>query len=343
MKQPQDYVLTIEDLWASYSKRNLFGMKSSEETILRGINMEIPRGGIIGLVGESGSGKTTLAKCILRILKAKKGSIKLNSLDIIKQGEEEMESRRTQIQMLFQNPYSILNPKMTVEELLFETCDLLSKRPDEEKEDWIIWILKTFGILHRRYAFPNQLSGGERRRVSLARILLTNPDLVIADEPVAGLDSSIKSRVLTVLWQMKLPTTAYLIISHDLQIISSLCDEIYVIYCGQIVERFKISKLKNFSKHHPYTVRLLEASFGPNNSEKQPQLFPPSEETKNLGCPYRKSCKLFLSKSFDTNKCDKILPKLKEYSEGISVSCHYFEEQEKLNTPKEKAKELANE
>ena len=149
-----------------------------------------------------------------------------------------------------------------VSELLLETCDMESKRSLEEKEEWVSWLLKVLNMSHRWDAYPSELSGGERRRVSLARVLLTKPDLIIADEPVAGLDRSIKSRMLTALWQMKLPATAYLIISHDLQMIESLCDQIYVIYEGKIVECFDSQSFNNESEHHPYTQKLLNASKG---------------------------------------------------------------------------------
>ena len=259
----EDLVLELKNITASYPGRSFIpGISKKARPVLNNINIKIPRGKIIGLVGESGSGKTSIAKLIIGLFKPSEGQMLLNGVDMEKVSEKERSKRSRQIQMLFQNPYSILNPKMMVSELLLETCDLESNRPLEEKEEWVSWLLKVLNMSHRWDAFPDELSGGERRRVSLARVLLTKPDLIIADEPVAGLDSSIKSRLLTVLWQMKLPETAYLIISHDLQMIESLCDEIYVILNGEIVEKFSSKSFNADADHHPYTRMLINASKG---------------------------------------------------------------------------------
>ena len=279
-------------------------------------SLEIERGEILGLVGESGSGKSTMANIIVRLISPDKGKIVFNGVEISSLSARAFRKFRREIQMVFQDPYSSINPKKSIGYLLKECLKIHEKgMSDEEMERKVSESLDEVG-LDSSYAkrYPASLSGGQRQRVAIALALIIRPKLIVLDEPVSALDVSVEAQILNLLLDLrKKHGLTYLFISHDLNVVSYIADRIAVMYLGSIVELGKTEDILG-AMAHPYTKALFAASSDISatlSGEIPSPMNPPS------GCPFHTRC--ICAK----DRCREEKPSLSLLSSGHFVSCHY--------------------
>ncbi len=256
-------LLKIEDLEVSYPVRGgLWSRVVGRVQAVNKVNIEIRKGEIVGLVGESGCGKSTLGKAILRLVEPTAGKIIFNDQSVRDLDGEDLRLLRRQMQMIFQDPYSSLNPRMKVGELLAEPYIIHQLAPKHEIRSRVENLLKVVGLrpesIDKR---PHEFSGGQRQRIGIARALAVQPALIIADEPVSALDVSIQSQILNLLKNLQKEfNLTYLFISHDLNVVRYLCDRVIVMYMGRVMEVLDRDELQNpRGRFHPYTEALLSS------------------------------------------------------------------------------------
>ena len=233
----------------------------SETRALDNVSIDIFPGEVVALIGESGSGKTTFGKAITRLTTVDEGEVLFQGVSLLEQGADELLKTRRSIQMLFQHQTANLHPRMTVAEMLDESLRL--HRPGltrQERVEHTVDLLGKVGLTDRASQRPGSLSGGERRRAGLARILATQPQLIVADEPTSGLDAAIKLQIIDLLKELKGASMTYLLISHDLGLVRRIADRVVVMLNGQVVEEVSASEFGHTDKHHPYTRLLLNAA-----------------------------------------------------------------------------------
>ena len=283
---------------------------------LRETSLEIERGEILGLVGESGSGKSTLANIIVRLIGSDGGRIVFNGEDITGLSEREFRKYRREIQMVFQDPYSSINPRKKIGYLLRECLRIHDKHLNEdEAERRVAESLEEVG-LDPSYAsrYPSNLSGGQRQRAAIALSLILRPRLIVLDEPVSALDVSVEAQILNLLMDLREKHgLTYLFISHDLNVVSYMADRIAVMYLGSIVEIGRTKEILG-EMAHPYTKALFKASRDISatlSGEIPSPMNPPS------GCPFNTRC------AYRRERCSLECPELRSLSEGHFVACHY--------------------
>lgn len=252
-------ILKIENVGKIYKSSSLFFRKKAN-VALKDINLSIYKGEIFGLVGESGSGKTTLANIILRLIKANQGKVFFKGKDISTFSKEELFKYRRELQVVFQNPYSALNPKKTIGFALKEILNIHNLYSEEEKNQRVSKVLKDIeleeDILNQ---YPGSLSGGQKQRIAICQALIINPEFLIIDEGVSALDVSIQAQILNLIKSLQEEYNfTCLFISHDLNVISYLCDRIGVLYKGELVDLFKTEELKN-KERNEYTKKLFSS------------------------------------------------------------------------------------
>ena len=272
---------------------------------VKDLSLSVCQGETIGIVGESGSGKSTLGKAILNVLKITApdvrvtGEILLNDngtyIDLLKLNRKEIIPYRPQIQMIFQDPFSSLNPRMIVQDIIKEPMDIHTSMTDSEKHDKVRWLMEKVGLSgEQSMRYPHEFSGGQRQRIGIARSLATEPKIIIADEPVSALDVSIQADILNLLKSLRKELNlTYLFISHDLSVVAHVCDVVAVMYLGHIVE---IAPSKELFKNpkHSYTKALLSSipSIDPEKQSKAIELTGeiPSAMNPPSGCVFRTRC-----------------------------------------------------
>lgn len=295
------------------------------------VSLYLYPGETLGLVGESGCGKTTLGRCIMRGYDLTDGSIRLNinnkEIDITAMEQRELKPYRKYFQMIFQDPYSSLNPRMTVYDIVSEPLKLAGSVPEKEREEIVKQTLQAVGLeVKHMKRYPHAFSGGQRQRVGIARALTTNPDLIICDEPVSALDVSVQAQILNLLedLQEKYRLT-YLFIAHDLSVVEHISDRVAVMYVGRIVETAPTDVLFR-TPLHPYTAALLSAVPYPDPSVKTKQIKLPGEVANPAdlpsGCPFHPRC------LYSKDKCREMVPEEREIRKGHFVSCHFAGELE---------------
>ncbi|NWF76189.1 MAG: ATP-binding cassette domain-containing protein [Nitrospirae bacterium] len=301
-------------------KRGIFAKQEWLKAV-NGISFSIQDGKVFALVGESGSGKSTVARLILRLIPPTEGEILFKGLDIKKLKGDSLRDFRKSVQIVFQDPFASLNPRMTVYDTLSEPLKIHQLAKKNEIKDKVVSLLLRVGlqadILNR---YPHEFSGGQRQRICIARALAVSPRVIIADEPLSALDVSIQAQILNILQELQSQYhISFLFISHDLRMVQYFSDEIAVMYLGKLVEFAETDILFN-NPFHPYTIELLSCvpKIKPD-AQKRPVPWGdiPSPIDIPTGCPFHPRCQ----KRFDP--CDRIQPELKEIK-GRLVSCHLF-------------------
>ncbi len=285
------------------------------------VTFSIGQGETLGMVGESGCGKSTVARTVLRLIEPTAGSIKLDGHDVTRLGKSDMRPYRRQMQMIFQDPFSSLNPRMSAGDIVGEPLLVHGLAHGAEKRTLTAEIFDQVGLRRSQMdAFPHEFSGGQRQRISIARALALNPRLIVADEPVSALDVSIQAQVINLMMDLQREKRlSYLFIAHDLAVVEHISHRIAVMYLGKIVE-FADKKTLFTNPLHPYTEALLSAVPVPNPSLKREKRLlqgdVPSPINPPPGCAFHTRCPY----AFD--RCKVEAPKLVELSPGHGVSCH---------------------
>lgn len=290
------------------------------------INMKIEKGSTLGVVGESGCGKSTLGRVVLGLIGATSGEIYYKGRDTVKFSKREMRGLRKEMQIIFQDPYASLNPRMSVSEIIAEPLrvnGILRNRREIDRR--VKELMDTVGIASRlAYAYPHELDGGRRQRVGIARALSVNPEFIVCDEPVSSLDVSIQAQILNLMmdFQKEMGLT-YMFITHDLSVVKHISDEIMVMYLGQCVERAPSKELFAQPKH-PYTQALLKAVPIPSLKNRgKPREILPGEVVSPIdpqpGCRFAPRCK------YATERCRDPLV-FQEISQNHFVACKLYEQ-----------------
>jgi oligopeptide/dipeptide ABC transporter ATP-binding protein len=306
--------------------------KTSKGTVhaVDGLNLTLEKGKTLGIVGESGCGKSTTGRVILRLLDATSGSVIFDGKDVTKATPAEMRELRKNMQMIFQDPFSSLNPRRTVSQLIAEPIILnkliTGKDKKERIEARVLELMETVGLARRLYnTYPHELDGGRRQRIGIARALAMNPKFIVCDEPVSALDVSIQAQILNLLkdLQEKMDLT-YIFITHNLSVVNHFADEIAVMYLGSLVEKAAVEDLFR-NPMHPYTKALLSAIPVPEITRERKKESIRGEITSPINlAPHCRFCKRC---PYATQDCaEKPVPELRGTESGHFVACHRLNE-----------------
>ncbi|MED6317469.1 MAG: peptide ABC transporter ATP-binding protein [Pseudomonadota bacterium] len=315
-------VLKADNLHKHYPVSQGLGKPKAHVKALNGISFELEAGKTLAVVGESGCGKSTLARQLTLIEQPTQGELFINDEGTTGYSRKALKDLRTEIQMVFQNPYGSLNPRHTIAYQLTEPLNIHTNLSKEEKRDKINEMMRNVGLRPEHAGrFPHMFSGGQRQRIALARAMMLNPKIVVADEPTSALDVSIQAQVLNLFMDLQDEyRTAYVFISHNLSVVRHVADDVMVMYLGQAVEHGPKEAIYNAPKH-PYTIALLAAAPTVNGQKKdltlQGEL--PSPLNPPSGCALHKRC------PYATSQCSEIEPQLREW-DGRLVACLRLEE-----------------
>jgi len=302
-----------------------------------GISFSIGEKETIGLVGESGCGKTTVGRAMINILKHVAPDVHLSGnidynlngekVDFINVPPKSMKQYRSDVQMIFQDPYASLNPRMTVKQIIAEPLQIHTKMSSKEITEKVLWLLEKVGLQpEQANRFPHEFSGGQRQRIGIARALATNPKLIVCDEPVSALDVSIQAQVINLMMDLQEEfNLSYLFIAHDLSVVEHISDKIIVMYLGNIVEIGESSEIYHHPKH-PYTKALISAVPEPNPKNKNKKRIIlegdiPTPLNKPSGCSFRTRCPIAKP------ECANDLPKLENVGNNHLVACPFYSEE----------------
>jgi len=319
-------LLTIENIKKYYPVQSGFFRRSKAFIkAVDGVNLTIKRGETLGLVGESGCGKTTLGRCIIRLEEPTDGRTLFEDQNILSFNYERIRRLRQDMQIIFQDPYSSLNPRKKVDQIIGEPFVIHGIHTKQERRDRVRELMEVVG-LHpdqmRRY--PHEFSGGQRQRISIARALALNPKFVVADEPVSALDVSIQAQILNLLIELQDRfNLTYFFISHDLSVVSHISKRVAVMYLGRIVEIAE-NRILYLYPFHPYTLALMSAAPIPDPLKKKRHVFiegdVPSPINIPSGCSFHPRCKIA------RENCFWIPPELTEIDKNHWVACHFPEQ-----------------
>ena len=292
-----------------------------------GVDLEILPGETLGLVGESGCGKSTLGRTILRLLDPTGGQVLFEGVDITHQSQPSLRPVRRRMQMIFQDPYASLNPRMTVGDTLGEPLEIFGlARNRAERRDKVAALLNKVGLRGDAVGrYPHEFSGGQRQRIGIARALAVEPRFIVCDEPISALDVSIQAQIVNLLQDLQAEEKlTYLFISHDLKIVQHICTRVAVMYLGKVVELAAAAQLYSSPKH-PYTQALLSAvpTLDPTTRRKRIILEGdvPSPMDPPKGCPFHPRCQV----QNKPKACFDELPQLRKLANGTKAACHVAE------------------
>jgi peptide/nickel transport system ATP-binding protein len=308
-------LLSVQGLTKHFPARNGRIVHAVED-----VSFEVRRGSTVGLVGESGSGKTTAGRAILRLIEPTSGKALFDGVDLFSLSAKEMRAYRRKLQIVFQDPFSSLNPRLKVSAILSEALDACGFPRGKARRERIAELLTLVGLSPDHAArYPHEFSGGQRQRIGIARALAVQPEFVVADEPVSALDVSVQAQVLNLLGELqkKLGLTL-LFIAHDLSVVEYLCDEVVVLYLGRVMERGP-SKLVYAAPRHPYTKALLATAPVPDPTRVRTHV-PlkgdiPSPIAPPSGCVFRTRCPEAIA------ACAQTVPPVAEIGGGHHVAC----------------------
>ncbi|MEK5233308.1 dipeptide ABC transporter ATP-binding protein [Lysinibacillus sp. FSL K6-0232] len=288
------------------------------------VSFEVFEGETLGIVGESGCGKSTTGRLLMRLLEPTEGKVEFAGQQISELSKDEMRKARRDIQMIFQDPYASLNPRHSIGKILEEPLIVHGMGSAKERKQKVLELLEIVGLNEyhiKRY--PHQFSGGQRQRIGIARALMTNPRLIIADEPVSALDVSIQSQVLNLLQELQKDLKlTYIFISHDLGVVRHISNRVGVMYLGKLVE-LTASEDLYAEPLHPYTQALLASVPVPDPTFEREQIIIsgdiPSASNPPSGCAFHPRC------PFKKEQCSQVVPKMQEVKPGHYVACHLYE------------------
>ncbi len=314
-------LLEVQDLVMHFPVRGgVFNRVISRVHALNGVSLSVRKGETLGVVGESGCGKSTLGKCLIRLLSPTSGSIRYGDEELVGLSHGDLMAHRKRMQMIFQDPYSSLNPRMTVREALREVAAFHSVETPNGMGAYIENLISKVGLRPEAAdKFPHEFSGGQRQRIGIARALACNPEFIVADEPVSALDVSIQAQVLNLLMDLKDEFGLTLVfVSHDLKVIEHFCDRVLVMYLGSVVEELDCENL-HADAQHPYTKALLGANPINDPDDRRPltvlQGDVPSPFELPTGCAFAGRCPVA------EDRCHQDRPRLERKTCGHQVSC----------------------
>ena len=322
-----DNLLVVENLKKYYPiNASVLGKAKSFVKAVDDVSFTIKRGTTMGLVGESGCGKTTVGRTILRLHDVTGGTAMFKGRDLAKLSKKELRSLRPHMQMIFQDPYSSLSPRMPVGEIIGEAVRTHNIVPKSQYQSYIRKVMKDCGLQPQYfYRYPHEFSGGQRQRICIARAVALNPEFIICDEPVSALDVSIQAQIINLMKDLQTQFGyTYLFISHDLSVVEHISDTIGVMYLGNLVETG--DKAKIFANPmHPYTKALLSAVPMPDPDMKMNRIILkgdiPSPANPPSGCKFRTRCQYCM------DICEKEVPQFREYEPGHRVACHLYSQE----------------
>ncbi|NJI79689.1 dipeptide ABC transporter ATP-binding protein [Clostridioides difficile] len=318
----EESLLKVEGLKRYFEvKSGLFNKEVKYVKAVDGVSFDLKKGETLAIVGESGCGKSTAGRTILRLIEKTEGKVEFNGIDIYKLEKEELRRLRPKMQMIFQDPYSSLNPRLNVEQIISEAVIEHNLVPKNEIKDNILNVVENCGLskyhLNRK---PGEFSGGQRQRIGIARALALNPEFIVCDEPVSALDVSIQSQIINLLMDLQDKyKLSYLFISHDLSVVNHIAHRVCVMYLGSIIEIATKEELYLHSQH-PYTKALMSAVPIQDPTIKKNRIILkgdiPSPTNPPSGCKFHTRC------PYCKEVCKIEVPVLKEISKNHFVTCH---------------------
>ncbi|KZE80338.1 peptide ABC transporter substrate-binding protein [Paenibacillus elgii] len=317
-----DALLKVQELKTYYPiKGGVFGGRVGDVKAVDGVSFTIRRGETFGLVGESGSGKSTIGRTVLRLTEKTAGDVYFKGTDLYGLSRDELRKLRPSMQLVFQDPFSSLNPRMRVGEAIGEALIDHGLASKAEARERVREVLAVCGLLPDHYdRYPHEFSGGQRQRIGIARAIILNPDFVVADEPVSALDVSIQAQIVNLFSDLQERSgVTYLFISHDLSVVEHLCTQIGVLYLGTMVEQAPRDEL--FARPlHPYTQALLSAVPVPDPTVRRERIVLkgdiPSPANPPSGCKFHTRCPLAQP------VCREQVPEYRDVGGGHYVACH---------------------
>lgn len=334
LKPNPEYILEVKNLKKYFPlNRNFFGKPQTYLRAVDNVSFGVKKGQTIGVVGESGCGKTTLGRTILKLYDSDGGKIWFDGKDLTEIKRNKMNDLRVDIQLVFQDPYSSLPPRMTVGSIISEAVKVHNTVPKEEVQSYTLKIMEQCGLQPSYYdRYPHEFSGGQRQRICIARALAVKPKLVICDEPVSALDVSIQAQVINLLKKLQNEMDlTYVFISHDLSVVKYITDQILVMYLGNMMEYGDTDEIFD-NPLHPYTKALFSAVPVPNPDAKMERIILsgdiPSPANPPKGCKFHTRCKECMS------VCKMLEPKYIEHTKNHFVACHLYNEEVMNNLAK---------
>jgi len=317
-------LITVRDLNIHFPiKRGILSRTVGYVYAVDGVSFELAKGETLGIVGESGCGKTTAGMAVTQLIPITSGTVTWQGQDMRELSRSGLRKLRREMQLIFQDPYSSLNPRMRVNDILADPMDVHGMFTGKQRRDRLAFLLETVGLAPEQgRRFPHEFSGGQRQRIGIARALALDPSVIIGDEPVSALDVSIQAQIINLLMDLKANfDLSLIIISHDLAVVEYICDRILVMYLGKVMETAVYGDLYGRPKH-PYTQALLSAVPVPDPLRKKERIIlkgdVPSPINPPSGCRFHTRC----PERMDI--CDKTVPEMIDFGNGHQAACHLY-------------------